>query len=110
MSKKGFITTRLRNLFRDRPRLIPDDKCDFKSEVETTEDSVEDKIEFLKFATKDQKDDIFAATKDTFNFRNRNREEAIKKFPRFLDIDGLVGFIFPVKWSQNINLIFLDII
>lgn len=94
MSKKGFITTRLRSLFRDRPR-IPDEQepNDTNDNLDLSEDLVEDKIEFLKFATEDQTHDIFNATKETFNFRNRNRQELVKRFPRFIDTNGLVSCI-----------------
>lgn len=51
---------------------------------------MEDKVTFLKCATQEQIDDIFVKTKETFAFRNKNRENLAERFPRFLDTKGLV--------------------
>ncbi|KAF2893591.1 hypothetical protein ILUMI_12582, partial [Ignelater luminosus] len=88
VTKQGFLTTRLRNLFRDK-RLS-------KSCPEIEEDEIINKIEVLK--TLNQKDEttIYTLTKETFAYRSCHRQDndLIQKYPRFLDTVGLISFEF----------------
>lgn len=59
-------------------------------------DAIKDAINFMKYASIDQKDEIIKKTKETFKIRRYLylNEQFFDIFPRFLDIPELVNQIF----------------
>ncbi|KAB0793696.1 hypothetical protein PPYR_13316, partial [Photinus pyralis] len=111
VSKKGYITTRLRTIFRERKKKsipLPSTASTSTSSavndgaaIQLTPTELEDKINFLKFATPDQKRDIVEKTKETFFDRNQYRQANLcEKYPRFVDTNGLISLEFSLMFPN----------
>ncbi|KAF5303022.1 hypothetical protein FQR65_LT08351 [Abscondita terminalis] len=99
-TKKGWITNRLRSIFRDTTseRTVIENKENCLPVTDLSK--IEESIAFLKFSTVEQKQEIFDKTRETFEYRNKNRDNITKIFPRFLDIEGLISFEFKLMFPN----------
>lgn len=71
-------------------------------------DAIKDAIDFMKYATVDQKDNIIKKVKETFKVRRHLylNEHFFYTFPRFLDIPELVSSNF-INFFNNFYLLIL---
>ncbi|KAK9693724.1 hypothetical protein QE152_g33992 [Popillia japonica] len=97
VTKKGWLNTRARNLFREKQNISISETTLVDTEpVEI----VQDKINFLKFASPVQLEDIYNKTKETFKFRQNHRDKVAEIYPRFIDTDGLISLEFTLMYPN----------
>lgn len=106
---KGYIATRLSNVQRKEVhsegtqsnKKQSTDTCADIEPVDET-DAVKDAINFMKFATVDQKDNIIKKVKETFKVRRYLylNEHFFETFPRFLDMPELIDIEFELLFPH----------
>ncbi|XP_067206229.1 uncharacterized protein [Linepithema humile] len=114
---KGYIASRLSNVQRKGNKKVTQsdelkqhtDTCVANEPVDET-DAIKDAINFMKYATIDQKDNIIKKVKETFKVRRYLylNEHFFETFPRFLDIPELIDIEFELLFPQ-INIDILNI-